>query len=75
MNLTSCWGEGEDGTLRSKPSSPRSTNDAGSMRLSRLDFAGALRSYPSRDEGKTPTMSASPTSSSSPEAQVGSDPL
>jgi hypothetical protein len=37
-----CWGEGEDATLRSKPSSPRFTNDAkdvGPMRTSRAPFA------------------------------------
>jgi hypothetical protein len=45
------------------------------MRTSRLDFAGGLRSYPSRDEGKTPTTSASLTYSSGPEAQVGFGPL
>jgi hypothetical protein len=34
------------------------------------DFAGAFRSYPSRDEGKTPTTPDSLTSSLGPEAQV-----
>jgi hypothetical protein len=56
------------------PSSPRFTNDvkdAGSMRTLRLDFAGAPRSSPLRDEGKTLTMPASLMSSSGPEAQVG----
>jgi hypothetical protein len=38
-------------------------------RRSDEDFAGALRSSPLRDEGKTPTMSASLTSSSGPEAK------
>jgi hypothetical protein len=48
-----CWGEGEDTTLRSMPSSPRVTNDAkevGPMRTSRLDSAAALHSSPLQDE-------------------------
>jgi hypothetical protein len=39
------------------------------------DFAGVLRSYPSRDEGKTPMTPDSLTSSSGPEGQVGFSPL
>jgi hypothetical protein len=75
---TACWGEGEDATLRSMPSSPCFTNDAkdaGPKRTLRLDSAAALRSSPLQDEGKTPTMSASLTSPSCPEAQVGFGPL
>jgi hypothetical protein len=49
--------------------------DTGPMRTSRLDFAGALRPSPLHDEGKTPTMSASLTTSSGLEAQVGFGPL
>jgi hypothetical protein len=67
-----------DQTISVLPSSPPFTNDAkdaGPMRTSRLDFAGALRPSPLHDEGKTPTMSASLTSSSGPEAQVGFGPL
>jgi hypothetical protein len=73
-----CWGEGKDATLRSMPSSPRFTNDAkdvGPMRTSGLDSAAALRSSPLQVEGKTPTMSASLTSSSCPGAHVGFSPL
>jgi hypothetical protein len=55
--------------------SPTMPKDAGPMRTSRLDFADALRPSPLQDEGKTPTMSASLTSSSGPEAQVGFGPL
>jgi hypothetical protein len=73
-----CWGEGEDATLRLMPSSPRFTNDAkdaGPVRTSGLDSEAALRSSPLQDEGKTPTMSASLTSSSCLGAHVGFGPL
>jgi hypothetical protein len=74
-----CWGEGEDATLRSTPSSPRYTNEdhARASRERRPD--DDRRSHPSssplQDEGKTPMKSASPTSSSRPEAHEGFGPM
>jgi hypothetical protein len=47
-----CWGEDEDATLRSMPSSSRFTNDAkdaGPIRPSRLESATALHSSPLQD--------------------------
>jgi hypothetical protein len=74
-----CWGEGEDSTLRSTPSSPRYTNKdharASRERRPDDDRRGHPSSSPLQDEGKTPTKSASPTSSSRPEAHEGYGPL
>jgi hypothetical protein len=78
-SVARCWGEGEDATLRSTLSSPRYTNEdhARASRERRPD--DDRRGHPSssllQDEGKTPTKSASPTSSSRPEAHVGFGPL
>jgi hypothetical protein len=77
--IYSCWGEGEDATLRSMPSSPRYTNEdrARASRGRRLDEDRHDRpsSSPLQDEDKASTKSASPTSSSCPDAHVGFGPL
>jgi hypothetical protein len=73
------WGEGEDATLRSMPSSPRYTNEdqarASQGRRSDEDRRGRPSSSPLQYEGKVPSKSASPTSSSRSEAHVGFYPL
>jgi hypothetical protein len=74
-----CWGEGEDATLRLMPSSPLYTNED-HARASRghrpdEDWRGCPLSSPLQDEGKASSKSASPTSSSRPEAHVGFGPL
>jgi hypothetical protein len=71
LDRAGCWGEGEDATLRSMPSSPRYTNED----LARASRGGRPSSSPLQDEGKALTKSASPTSSSRPEAHVGFGPL
>jgi hypothetical protein len=75
----SCWGEGKDATLRSMPSSPRYANEdharASRGRRSDEDRRDRPSSSPLQDEGKAPSKSASPTSSSRPGAPVGFDPL
>jgi hypothetical protein len=74
-----CWGEGEDATLRSMPSSSRYTNEdrarASRERRSDEDRRGCPSSSLLQDEGKTPMKSTSLTSSSRPEAHVGFGPL
>jgi hypothetical protein len=74
-----CWGEGEDATLRSMPSSPRDANEdhtrASQGRRSDEDRRDRPSSSPLQDEGKAPSKSASPTSSSRPEAHVRIGPL
>jgi hypothetical protein len=76
---TRCWGEGEDATLRSKPSSPRYTNEdharASRGRRSDEDRRDHPLSSPLQDEDKAMSKSASPTSSPHREAQVGFGPL